>query len=104
MIARGCAVNGANTILIDVNEQALAETRSELEALRRSSSEPDSMKVLTSVDLHATTLVPYWDWLTCLPGSMETSPVKKGYKKLLSKSSLVQKHLMLSFIVRPFDT
>jgi hypothetical protein len=30
MICRGCAVNGANTILIDVNKEALAETKKEV--------------------------------------------------------------------------
>lgn len=33
MIARGCAVNGANTVLIDINENALAEVKTELEHL-----------------------------------------------------------------------
>ncbi|TVY43658.1 Gluconate 5-dehydrogenase [Lachnellula subtilissima] len=37
MIARGCAVNGANTILIDVNLQALLSVQSELENISPSS-------------------------------------------------------------------
>ncbi|TVY59485.1 Gluconate 5-dehydrogenase [Lachnellula cervina] len=37
MLARGCAVNGANTILIDVNLQALSSVKSEIENLSPSS-------------------------------------------------------------------
>ncbi|GKZ62312.1 hypothetical protein AnigIFM49718_009396 [Aspergillus niger] len=36
MLARGCTVNGANTILIDVNERSLEETKTELQELSRS--------------------------------------------------------------------
>ncbi|GKZ72750.1 hypothetical protein AnigIFM60653_011875 [Aspergillus niger] len=36
MLARGCTVNGANTILIDVNERSLEETKTELQGLSRS--------------------------------------------------------------------
>jgi short-subunit dehydrogenase len=33
MLARGCIVNGANVILIDVNQDALAEVTAELHGL-----------------------------------------------------------------------
>lgn len=46
MICRGCAVNGANTVLIDVNEKALADTKHEIESLG------PGTKVLTLVRLH----------------------------------------------------
>ncbi|GLA28819.1 hypothetical protein AnigIFM63326_006411 [Aspergillus niger] len=36
ILARGCTVNGANTILIDVNERSLEETKTELQELSRS--------------------------------------------------------------------
>ncbi|EHA28092.1 hypothetical protein ASPNIDRAFT_40619 [Aspergillus niger ATCC 1015] len=36
MLARGCTVNGANTILIDVNERSLEETKTELQELSQS--------------------------------------------------------------------
>ncbi|KAK5177479.1 hypothetical protein LTR44_010096 [Exophiala sp. CCFEE 6388] len=49
MIARGCVVNGANTILIDVNEQALDETEKELEGLASSSSSIFKPAIVTSV-------------------------------------------------------
>ncbi|KAF4481043.1 Rhamnolipids biosynthesis 3-oxoacyl-[acyl-carrier-protein] reductase [Colletotrichum fructicola Nara gc5] len=38
MLARGCVVNGANVILIDINEKALADTKTELESLTTSSN------------------------------------------------------------------
>ncbi|KAH0421188.1 short-chain dehydrogenase [Colletotrichum camelliae] len=39
MLARGCVVNGANVILIDINDKALEATKTELESLAKS---PDS--------------------------------------------------------------
>ncbi|KAK6227633.1 short-chain dehydrogenase [Colletotrichum tabaci] len=38
MLARGCVVNGANVILIDINERALSDTKTELESLATSSN------------------------------------------------------------------
>ncbi|KAF5489144.1 Rhamnolipids biosynthesis 3-oxoacyl-[acyl-carrier-protein] reductase [Colletotrichum siamense] len=38
MLARGCVVNGANVILIDINEKALADTKTEVENLATSSN------------------------------------------------------------------
>ncbi|KAF4819801.1 Rhamnolipids biosynthesis 3-oxoacyl-[acyl-carrier-protein] reductase [Colletotrichum tropicale] len=38
MLARGCVVNGANVILIDINEKALADAKTELENLATSSN------------------------------------------------------------------
>lgn len=37
MLARGFTANGANTILIDINEKSLLETKTELEAIKSSS-------------------------------------------------------------------
>lgn len=33
MLARGCTINGANTILIDVNKNALEQVKTELQGL-----------------------------------------------------------------------
>lgn len=49
MIARGCAVNGANTVLIDINEKALAEVKAELEHLI-SQSDDVFGKIIMCVD------------------------------------------------------
>ncbi|KAL4963088.1 SDR family NAD(P)-dependent oxidoreductase [Aspergillus stella-maris] len=38
MLARGCTVNGAHTILIDINEAGLAETKADLEMISSSES------------------------------------------------------------------
>jgi NAD(P)-dependent dehydrogenase (short-subunit alcohol dehydrogenase family) len=38
MLARGFAVNGAHTILIDINEQSLKDVKSELEELTSSNA------------------------------------------------------------------
>ncbi|KAJ5570331.1 Rhamnolipids biosynthesis 3-oxoacyl- reductase [Penicillium hispanicum] len=46
MLARGCSVNGANTILIDVNEQALIEASTEVKYLS-SSAGLDPVEVIT---------------------------------------------------------
>ncbi|EEU38885.1 uncharacterized protein NECHADRAFT_88900 [Fusarium vanettenii 77-13-4] len=47
MLARGCAVNGANVILIDVNEKALHDVKPELEGLFESSSGSNKIEVAT---------------------------------------------------------
>lgn len=51
MLARGCAVNGANVILIDVNEEALHDAKPELEGLSESSPGSNKIEVVTSVHL-----------------------------------------------------
>lgn len=38
MLARGCVVNGSNVILIDIDEKALADIKTELESLTTSSN------------------------------------------------------------------
>lgn len=48
MLARGCAVNGANTILIDINERALEAAKTELQQLSQSEELPPT-SVVTSV-------------------------------------------------------
>ncbi|KAH8650481.1 hypothetical protein BGZ61DRAFT_542173 [Ilyonectria robusta] len=47
MLARGCASNGANVILIDVNEKALHDVKPELEGLSESSSVSNKIEVAT---------------------------------------------------------
>lgn len=49
MLAKGCVINGANTILIDVNAQALELARTELKSLVESSEDSKTTEVLTSV-------------------------------------------------------
>lgn len=44
MLARGCTINGANTILIDVNQNALEQVKAELQALA-STFGWDSLKI-----------------------------------------------------------
>lgn len=46
-------MNGANTILIDVNEQGLAATKKELEGLASSSDSTATPEIVTSVCLPA---------------------------------------------------
>ncbi|PYH93379.1 NAD(P)-binding protein [Aspergillus ellipticus CBS 707.79] len=48
MLARGCAANGANTILIDVNGTSLEETKAELESLSIGSDVPSTEIVMFS--------------------------------------------------------
>jgi hypothetical protein len=38
MLARGCAVNGANVILIDINEDSLIRVQKELDGLSKNST------------------------------------------------------------------
>ncbi|GLA75877.1 hypothetical protein AtubIFM55763_007433 [Aspergillus tubingensis] len=45
MLARGCAVNGANTILIDINERALEAAKTELQQLSQSEELPPTSVV-----------------------------------------------------------
>ncbi|KAL2795137.1 hypothetical protein BJX66DRAFT_337142 [Aspergillus keveii] len=45
MLAKGCIVNGAHTILIDINDQALADTKDELAAI--SQSEANAAEIVT---------------------------------------------------------
>ncbi|GAM40565.1 short-chain dehydrogenase [Talaromyces pinophilus] len=45
MVAKGCVVNGAHTIMIDINDQALADTKEELETV--SQSEATAAKIVT---------------------------------------------------------
>jgi NAD(P)-dependent dehydrogenase (short-subunit alcohol dehydrogenase family) len=47
MLAKGCIVNGAHTILIDINDQALADTKDELAAI--SQSEANAVEIATYV-------------------------------------------------------
>ncbi|KAL4887538.1 short-chain dehydrogenase [Aspergillus karnatakaensis] len=49
MLAKGCAVNGAHAILIDISERALAEAKAELE--RISSSQPHGVATKVHGDL-----------------------------------------------------
>jgi hypothetical protein len=44
MLARGCIINGANIILIDVNQNALEQVKAELQALT-STCGWDSLKI-----------------------------------------------------------
>lgn len=85
MIARGSVVNGANVILIDIDEQALEETKSEIEGLRGISRGTETAAVVTSVNPDRTTMETLSDWLTFLSESMATSPVKMVFKRSLSK-------------------
>ncbi|RSM09128.1 hypothetical protein CEP52_004297 [Fusarium oligoseptatum] len=47
MLARGCAANGANVILIDVNEKALNDVKPELEGLFESPTGSNKIEVVT---------------------------------------------------------
>ncbi|RMJ17049.1 hypothetical protein CDV36_003249 [Fusarium kuroshium] len=47
MLARGCAANGANVILIDVNEKALHDVKPELEGLLESPAGSNNIEVVT---------------------------------------------------------
>lgn len=49
MVAKGCVVNGAHTIMIDINDQALADTKEELETV--SQSEATAAKIVTYASL-----------------------------------------------------
>ncbi|KAL3489962.1 hypothetical protein BJX62DRAFT_252300 [Aspergillus germanicus] len=40
MLAKGCSVNGAHTILIDINDKALADTKNELAAISQLKKNP----------------------------------------------------------------
>lgn len=51
MLSRGFAANGANTILVDINKEALTTTKQELEGVAASAGFA-SAKVLTSVNLY----------------------------------------------------
>lgn len=46
MLARGCAANGAHTILIDVNEAGLKETKSEIEKINQASTDSEPVEVV----------------------------------------------------------
>ncbi|KAH9235583.1 hypothetical protein K456DRAFT_1749298 [Colletotrichum gloeosporioides 23] len=56
MLARGCIVNGASIILIDINEKALADTKTELENLATSSNS-DAEVVIIRGDLSSENMV-----------------------------------------------
>ncbi|EQB51301.1 hypothetical protein CGLO_09172 [Colletotrichum gloeosporioides Cg-14] len=56
MLARGCVVNRANVILIDINETALADTKTELESLATSSNS-DAEVVIIRGDLSSEDMV-----------------------------------------------
>ncbi|RSM02405.1 hypothetical protein CDV31_010907 [Fusarium ambrosium] len=47
MLARGCAANGANVILVDVNEKALHDVKPELEGLFESPADSNKIEVVT---------------------------------------------------------
>ncbi|KAL3471649.1 NAD(P)-binding protein [Aspergillus californicus] len=47
MIAKGCVVNGANTILIDLNEKSLADARGQLESISTSKTQSTSSVIIT---------------------------------------------------------
>ncbi|KAL2833334.1 hypothetical protein BDW59DRAFT_180093 [Aspergillus cavernicola] len=47
MLAKGCAVNGAHAILIDINEKALADTQKELETLTQSEATTATSQIIT---------------------------------------------------------
>lgn len=49
MLARGCAANGAHTILIDVNQEALKEAKAEIEGIIQASEDSNSAQVITLV-------------------------------------------------------
>lgn len=72
MLARGCASNGANVILIDVNEKALHDVKPELEGLSESSSVSNKIEVATSVHIHLT-----YDHDRLLTASTEYMPISQ---------------------------
>lgn len=76
MLARGCVVNGANAILIDVNEKALVAVKTELEGLASSSSSP--VEIVTFVCLYNTATEMA---LTISAASKPTSPMRMGSKR-----------------------
>lgn len=49
MLARGCVVNGANVILIDINEKALAGVKTELDSLATSSDSDAEVVMFVSL-------------------------------------------------------
>ncbi|GAT30877.1 short-chain dehydrogenase [Aspergillus luchuensis] len=51
MLARGCTVNGANTILIDVNERSLEAAKTELQQLSQSEELPPTSVITIHEDL-----------------------------------------------------
>ncbi|GKZ30916.1 hypothetical protein AbraIFM66950_010653 [Aspergillus brasiliensis] len=51
MLARGCTVNGANTILIDINERSLEQTKTELQQLTQSEGSAPTSIVTIHGDL-----------------------------------------------------
>ncbi|KAF4871558.1 Rhamnolipids biosynthesis 3-oxoacyl-[acyl-carrier-protein] reductase [Colletotrichum siamense] len=57
MLARGCVVNGANVILIDINEKALVDTKTDLENLATASTS-DAEVVMFVLLPSAPTLAP----------------------------------------------
>lgn len=94
MLARGCAVNGANTILIDVNERSLEAAKTELQQLMQTGDLPPT-SVVTSVPhtYPAMTL-----FLNDCTGYMKTFPARQVSQQSLPRSSQFAIRLMLSYI------
>lgn len=94
MLARGCAVNGANTILIDVNERSLEAAKTELQQLSQSEELPPT-SVITSVP-HI-----YPAMTLCLSdciGYMKTFPARQVSQQSSPRSSQFAIRLMPSYI------
>ncbi|OJJ68884.1 hypothetical protein ASPBRDRAFT_158085 [Aspergillus brasiliensis CBS 101740] len=67
MLARGCTVNGANTILIDINERSLEQTKAELQQLSQSDGlAPTSVVTEAGVNAVVTTIKSIRDSLDAL--------------------------------------
>jgi hypothetical protein len=100
MLARGCVVNGANVIIIDVNELALEEAKVELEHLASASLSSSPAQVTRSVRL----LSGQMSSLTTAIAYAVISQARRESRRWWRGSKRILLHSMHWFIVREYVT